>query len=135
MSDLTPKQQKFADEYIVDFNATQAAIRAGYSPKTAGSQAFDLLKKPEMQDAIAAASKKASEKAALTVESVLSGVQAVLEDATQKVYDKDGNQVMLDRANALKSLEMQGKYLQMFIDKMKIDQTVLFSRVERVILK
>lgn len=46
---LSKKQRRFVDEYLIDLNATQAAIRAGYSPKTAGSQAFDLLKKPEIQ--------------------------------------------------------------------------------------
>ena len=135
MADLTPKQRKFVEEYLKDLNATQAAIRAGYSEKAARAVSSRLLTNANVQSAVAARSKKASEKAELTVESVLSGVQAVLDDATQKVFDKDGNQVMLDRANALKSLEMQGKYLQMFIDKMKIDQTILFSRVERVILK
>ena len=41
--DLTPKQQAFSREYLVDFNATQAAIRAGYSEKTANEQAARLL--------------------------------------------------------------------------------------------
>ena len=45
---LNDKQSRFVDEYLVDLNATQAAIRAGYSQKTAGSQGFDLLKKPEI---------------------------------------------------------------------------------------
>lgn len=49
---LNDKQRRFVDEYLVDLNATQAAIRAGYSPKTAGSQAFDLLKKPEIHEYI-----------------------------------------------------------------------------------
>lgn len=46
---LNDKQRRFVDEYIIDLNATQAAIRAGYSAKTAGSQSFDLLQKPEIQ--------------------------------------------------------------------------------------
>ena len=46
---LSAKQQRFVDEYLVDLNATQAAIRAGYSEKTAGAQGFDLLKKPEIE--------------------------------------------------------------------------------------
>jgi phage terminase small subunit len=46
---LNDKQKRFVDEYIIDLNATQAAIRAGYSAKTAGSQSFDLLQKPEIQ--------------------------------------------------------------------------------------
>ena len=53
MARLNPKQKRFCEEYIVDLNATQAAIRAGYSERTAGSQAHDLLKKPEIQTYIA----------------------------------------------------------------------------------
>jgi phage terminase small subunit len=47
-AELTPKQEMFCREYIKDLNGTQAAIRAGYSEHTAGSQAHDLLKKPEI---------------------------------------------------------------------------------------
>jgi Phage terminase, small subunit len=47
MSDLTARQKKFADEYLIDLNATQAAIRAGYSEKTAYSMGQRLLKKVE----------------------------------------------------------------------------------------
>lgn len=47
------KHERFCQEYLVDFNATQAAKRAGYSPRTAGSQAHDLLKKPEIQARLA----------------------------------------------------------------------------------
>ncbi|MCC6863263.1 MAG: terminase small subunit [Rhodobacteraceae bacterium] len=46
---LTGKRERFCQEYLKDLNATQAAIRAGYSEHTAGSQAHDLLKKPEVQ--------------------------------------------------------------------------------------
>lgn len=49
---LNPKQERFCEEYIIDLNATQAAIRAGYSEDTAGSQAHDLLKKPEIYSLI-----------------------------------------------------------------------------------
>lgn len=51
---LTPKQRAFVTEYVLDKNATQAAIRAGYSPATASSQGFELLKKPEIQAGIEA---------------------------------------------------------------------------------
>lgn len=48
-SRLNDKQRMFVLEYLKDFNATQAGIRAGYSPDSAYSQAHDLLKKPEIQ--------------------------------------------------------------------------------------
>lgn len=49
---LTDKQRRFIDEYLVDCNATQAAIRAGYSQATAGAIGFENLKKPEIREAI-----------------------------------------------------------------------------------
>jgi phage terminase small subunit len=58
---LNDKQTTFVREYLMDFNATQAAIRAGYSRKTAGSQAHDLLKKPEIQACLAEFRRKAAE--------------------------------------------------------------------------
>ena len=53
MRKLTPKQQQFVEEYLVDLNATQAAIRAGYSAKTAEFQASRLLRNAKVQAAIA----------------------------------------------------------------------------------
>lgn len=49
---MTTKQRRFIEEYLKDFNATQAAIRAGYSEKTAGQIGYENLKKPEISDAI-----------------------------------------------------------------------------------
>ena len=53
---LTPKEQRFVEEYAIDLNGTQAAIRAGYSPKTARSIASEVLQRP----AVKAATRKAS---------------------------------------------------------------------------
>jgi phage terminase small subunit len=49
---MTPKQKKFVDEYLIDLNATEAALRAGYSKRTAYSIGNENLKKPEVQKAI-----------------------------------------------------------------------------------
>ena len=49
---LTPKQQRFCDEYLIDMNATQAAIRAGYSEKTARQIATENLSKPSIREYI-----------------------------------------------------------------------------------
>lgn len=68
---LTPKQQRFVDEYLVDLNATQAAIRAGYSEKTARSVGSENLTKPDIAAAIAAAQAKLAEKTGITQERVL----------------------------------------------------------------
>lgn len=52
MAELTAKQERFVNEYIKDLNATQAAIRAGYSKKTAGVQGSTLLKNPNVSEEI-----------------------------------------------------------------------------------
>ena len=55
MAKLTPKQALFVEEYLIDLNASQAAVRAGYSPKTAQVQGYQLLQKTSVSDAIAKA--------------------------------------------------------------------------------
>lgn len=52
---LTDKQKKFVEEYLIDLNATQSAIRAGYSPKTANEQGARLLANVSIQEAISKA--------------------------------------------------------------------------------
>lgn len=71
MNKLTDKQQAFVDEYVFDKNATQAAIRAGYSEKTAYSQWQRLLKKAEVKKAIEEKLKKLAEKTWLNAEAVV----------------------------------------------------------------
>jgi phage terminase small subunit len=68
---LTAKQTRFVEEYLVDLNATQAAIRAGYSKKTAGQIGDENLKKPEIAQAIAAAQQKRSQRTEITQDMVL----------------------------------------------------------------
>lgn len=71
MAKLTEKQQRFVEEYLVDLNATQAAIRAGYSAKTASSQAERLLRNVEVQFAITAARAEQSKRTQITADNVL----------------------------------------------------------------
>ena len=71
MSDLTQKQQRFVEEYLVDLNATQAAIRSGYSQTTAGQQGFELLKKPEIAAAIKVAMDDRASRTEITQDKVL----------------------------------------------------------------
>jgi phage terminase small subunit len=63
---LTAKQQRFVDEYLIDLNATKAAIRAGYSEKTARSVGSENLTKPDIAEAIAEAQARVSELAEWT---------------------------------------------------------------------
>ncbi len=67
---MSPKQQRFVEEYLVDHNATQAAIRAGYSPKTAYSIGHENLKKPEIAAAIAAGEARLRRKTEVSISSL-----------------------------------------------------------------
>lgn len=68
---LTAKQRRFVEEYLVDLNATQAAIRAGYSEKTARQVGAENLTKPDIAAAVAEAQAALSEKTGITAERVL----------------------------------------------------------------
>ena len=68
---LTEKQQRFVDEYLIDLNATQAAIRAGYSARTAAEQGSENLRKPHIADAIARARQEQQERTGITADRVL----------------------------------------------------------------
>lgn len=71
MFDLTPKQARFVEEYLIDLNATQAAIRAGYSARGADTAGPRLLENPEIKAAIDAAKNERSEQTEITSERVL----------------------------------------------------------------
>jgi phage terminase small subunit len=70
-NELTPKQRAFVREYLIDLNATQAAIRAGYSEDTAYSQGQRLLKNVEIEKAVSAAMKLRAERTEITADRVL----------------------------------------------------------------
>lgn len=67
---MTPKQQAFVREYLIDRNATQAAIRAGYSPDTAYSIGNENLRKPEIMQAIEVLEAEHRERCNVTVEAL-----------------------------------------------------------------
>ena len=71
MANLTPKQQRFVEEYLIDLNATQAAIRAGYSEKTAKEIGSENLTKPNIAKAIQEAQNKRAERTQIDAEYVL----------------------------------------------------------------
>ncbi|MGE8288679.1 MAG: terminase small subunit [Stenotrophomonas sp.] len=68
---LTPKQQRFVQEYLKDHNGTQAAIRTGYSEKTAKQQGSRLLTNADVQTAVRAGQKKVARKNEVTVDSLM----------------------------------------------------------------
>lgn len=68
---MTPKQERFVEEYLIDLNATQAAIRAGYSEKTADQQGHQLLKKTSVAAAIEKARAEQSRRTRVTADDVI----------------------------------------------------------------
>ncbi|HMW19341.1 MAG TPA: terminase small subunit [Accumulibacter sp.] len=121
---LTDKQAKFVDEYLVDLNATQACIRAGYSAKTADRIGPELLGKTCVAEAVKAAMEKRSKRVQRTADDVMRDLAAIRADAMQIVHDKDGNAVMLDKPSAIKTLELEGKHLAMWTDKQQLSGDV-----------
>lgn len=109
MANLTPKQQRFVEEYLIDLNATQSAIRAGYSEKTAYSVGHENLKKPEIQKAIQEAQEILSNKTQLTVDMVVNGLLKEAQD-----YAEGSTQSA--RVSAWAHL---GKHLGMFTEKVQ----------------
>jgi phage terminase small subunit len=121
MAKLNPKQQLFVTEYLKDLNATQAAIRAGYSKKTAGSQAHDLLKIPEIEAAVNDEIDKRVQRTQINGDYVLIGIKNLIERCIQAepVLDKDGEptgEYKFEAYAALKGYELLGKHLKLFTD-------------------
>lgn len=77
MARLTEKQKRFVAEYLVDLNATQAAIRAGYKEKAAGQIGAENLKKPEIQKAVKAAIDAQTLRTEITADMVLKELAAI----------------------------------------------------------
>lgn len=87
---LTPKQQCFVDEYLIDLNATQAAIRAGYSPKTAAVQASRLLANAKVSAAVACAMAERSKRTGITQDRVLMELAKVAFIKLTDIIDEEG---------------------------------------------
>lgn len=98
---LYPMQKAFVREYLKDGNGTQAAIRAGYSEKTAGAQASDLLKVPKVAAAVARGRKRTQDRADLTVDDVVRGFREIAEcDVTSVVgWNEHGELVVTNFAD------------------------------------
>ncbi|MDR1515310.1 MAG: terminase small subunit [Synergistaceae bacterium] len=151
---MTPKQSKFVDEYMIDLNATKAAIRAGYSEKTATRIGPKLVGKSCVQDAISAAQAKQSARTQITADRVvlelariafvdtrqifkwgpdgvrllpsdgLSDDEAAIVAEVSETISKDGGSIKAKRFDKLKALELLGRHLGMFKDKLEVDATI-----------
>ena len=88
---LTKKQLIFVTEYQRDFNGTQAAIRAGYSPKTAKEMAYQLLHKTSLQEALARDMEERLLQIGVHAERILTELVRVALSDTRKLYREDGS--------------------------------------------
>ena len=129
---LTPKQQRFVEEYLVDLNATQAAIRAGYSGRRASEIGHQLLQKTTVSGAIQEAQQKRSERVEITQDYVLQGLKEITERCMQRapvctmkgeqVFDEEGNSLwQFDGKTACRAFELLGRHLGMFTDKVQAE--------------
>lgn len=131
MAKLNDKQIRFCEEYLIDLNATQAAIRAGYSEKTAAVIGCENLTKPNIASFIAALKAKRSEKTTINAAWVLNAAKRVHDRCMQEeaVTDRQGaptGEYKFEHYGANKALEIIGKHIdvQAFLEKKEVDVTV-----------
>lgn len=103
---LTPKQERFVQEYLVDLNATAAAKRAGYSSKRASELGYQLLQKTTVQTAIQNAQLERQKRTKVTQDYVIGKLMEIADKDASDAQDSD-----LKYANKLKALELLGKHL------------------------
>lgn len=113
MAKLTAKQEIFCREYIIDLNATQAAIRAGYSKKTANRIASENLSKLDIQKKIQELQQERAERTEITQDKVLKELAGIGFAPITKGK--------IRAADKTKALELLGRHLGMFTDKLQIE--------------
>lgn len=135
MADLTPKQAEFVQQYLVDLNATQAAIRAGYAAGSADVEGCRLLGNAKVAEAVAAA--QAERVARLRIdqdyvlkqavklhERCMQEVDPVLDRRGQQIRDDAGNPLFeFNAAGAAKALELVGKHVAIQAFREKVDHS------------
>lgn len=117
--ELTDRQARFCEEYLIDLNATQAAIRAGYSEKTAREQAAQNLSKLNIQEKIAELKAERSKRTEITQDSVIQELAAVARAEVKGVRAVD----------KLKALELLGKHLGMFVERYEVKAAEIEKRI------
>ena len=132
MGKLTAKQQRFCDEYLIDLNATQAAIRAGYSQKTAYSIGVENLKKPEIKKHIDERMAEKEAKLIASQDEVLKYLTSVLRgESKSEVVVVEGcgegcsearrMKKAPDEKERLKAAELLGKRYGLYTDKVEVE--------------
>lgn len=121
------RHERFCQEYLVDLNATRAAIRTGYSKKTAGQIGHELLKRPDVQERIAELKAERSERTKIDADWVLAQAVKVHERCMQAepvMEQVDGEwretgEYKFEHSGANRALEIIGRHVdvQAFLDK------------------
>ena len=144
---MTQKQKRFIEEYLIDLNATQAAIRAGYSPDTAQQTGSENLSKPVIRAQIDRAMAERSKRTGVNAERVVQELAkiafvnaaevidpktatvkedalpedtAAIQSVKVKTFGEDGLEREIKMADKIKALELLGKHLGMFKDKIEL---------------
>lgn len=152
MAKLTKKQQMFVDEYLIDLNATQAAIRAGYSVKTADQQGSRMLTNVKVQQAVAESMAERSKRTGVNQDRVVLELAKIAFVKMTDVVDSNGRirgdasdddlsciesikykesnnefggsvEREVKIASKMKALELLGKHLGMWNDKLDVNVT------------
>lgn len=121
--ELTPKQQRFVEEYLIDLNGTRAAIRAGYSAKTANQQAARLLANVNVQAAVSVARKEQSDKAKIDAGYVLDRLRREAE------FTGEG----ASHSARVQALTQLGKHLGMFVERHEVKTSTRLVVEEEVV--
>ena len=106
---LTPKQERFVQEYLVDLNATAAAKRAGYSGKRASELGYQLRQKTTVQAAIQKAIQARSRRTEVTQDYVIGKLREIADKDASDAQDSD-----LRYSSKLRALELLGKHVGAF---------------------
>ena len=122
--DLTPKQLKFCQEYIIDLNATQASIRAGYSESTARSIGSENLSKPAIVTHLQYLMNKRAERTEITSDRVLKELAKIaFFNMEEDLLCDEESSLLVNRKIKLSdkkaSLELLGRHLKLFTDKVQ----------------
>lgn len=112
---ITPKLKRYCKEYVIDHNQTQAAIRAGYSPKSAQQVASKNMSKDVVSSLIAELEKKAADDLGITHRYVLGGVKGSAEDNKSK-----------NPSVSLKAFELMGDHIGTFKDELHSEDRPMF---------
>lgn len=134
MAKLTAKQQRFCDEYLIDLNATQAAIRSGYSKKTANRIATENLSKPVIKEYIDARMAEKEKKLIADQDEVLKYLTSVLRGESQstELVSVSANGITTAKEmkkapsekDRLKAAELLGKRYGIYTDKVQAEMVV-----------